>query len=99
MDVVKEDTRVVGGSEKNAEDKDRWRRMTCCGDPWSKELKAIEAFSPINDINVAVKHKVLQFMMRFTTWEVIFFLLSPEMKNIFTETSEDLHRGAKIPTF
>ena len=33
MDVVKEDMKVVGVKEKEAEDRVRWRQMIRCGDP------------------------------------------------------------------
>ena len=32
-DVVKEDMQVVGVSEQDAEDRNRWKGMICCGDP------------------------------------------------------------------
>lgn len=34
MDLVKDDMRVVGVSEADAEDSVRWRQVICCGDPW-----------------------------------------------------------------
>lgn len=33
VDVVKEDMRVFGVSEGDAEDRIRWGRIICCGDP------------------------------------------------------------------
>lgn len=39
MDVVKEDLRVVGKSEEDADDKVRWRRMILSGDPSREQLK------------------------------------------------------------
>ena len=33
MDVVKEDMKVVGVRKEDAEDRVRWRRIICCGDP------------------------------------------------------------------
>lgn len=33
MDVLKEDMKVVGMAEENAEDMVRWRQMIRCGDP------------------------------------------------------------------
>ena len=34
MDVVTEDIKLVGEREEDAENRVRWRRMICCGDPW-----------------------------------------------------------------
>ena len=37
MDVLKEDTKLVGVKEDNAEeDRVRWRQRICCGDPKGK---------------------------------------------------------------
>ena len=33
MDGVREDMRVVGVSMEDVENRVRWRRMICCGDP------------------------------------------------------------------
>ena len=33
MDVVREDMKVAGVVEKDAEDREQWRRKICCGDP------------------------------------------------------------------
>lgn len=32
MEVVKEDMRVIGVSEEDAQDRVRWRWVICCGD-------------------------------------------------------------------
>ena len=32
MDVVREDMKLVGVREEDAEDRIRWRQMICCGD-------------------------------------------------------------------
>ena len=36
MDVVKEDMKLVGVREEDADDRVRWRWMICCGDPEMK---------------------------------------------------------------
>ncbi|MCI4387574.1 hypothetical protein PGIGA_G00075700 [Pangasianodon gigas] len=33
MEVINEDMKLVGASVEDAEDRDRWRVMICCGDP------------------------------------------------------------------
>ncbi|XP_060743999.1 uncharacterized protein LOC132857897 [Tachysurus vachellii] len=39
MDVINEDMKLVGASVEDAEDRDRWREMICCGDPEGKSRK------------------------------------------------------------
>ena len=39
MDVVKEDMKLVGVREEDAEDRVRWRQMICCGVPKGKSQK------------------------------------------------------------
>ena len=33
IDRLREDMQVIGATEKDAEDRNRWKRMICCGDP------------------------------------------------------------------
>ena len=42
MDVVKEDMKVVGVREEDAEDRVRWRQLIRCGDPWREKPKGKE---------------------------------------------------------
>ena len=41
MDVVKEDMKLVGIREEDAEDRGRWRPVICCGGKNQKEKKKI----------------------------------------------------------
>ncbi|KAK3533076.1 hypothetical protein QTP70_006575 [Hemibagrus guttatus] len=40
MDGINEDMKLVGARVEDAEDRDRWREMIRCGDPWGEGKKA-----------------------------------------------------------
>ena len=42
MDIVKENMKIVGVREDDAEDRVRWRQMICCGDYFREKKKGKE---------------------------------------------------------
>ncbi|KAK3558000.1 hypothetical protein QTP86_005613 [Hemibagrus guttatus] len=55
MDGINEDMKLVGASVEDAEDRDRWREMIRCGDPWKGKPERRRRV-PVYIIKVPVSH-------------------------------------------